>query len=135
MDYFQQKITLIKIRGSGGRNLNENLQWLGASLGLFNLRDKDKSCFRLFIELLRAAKKREPISSDDLADRLKLSRGTVIHHINKLMNAGIVVPEGNQYVLRVDTLAGTIKEIEKDTKRLLEDIQDVAKDLDKWLQA
>ena len=35
------KITIIKIRKPARNELNEELQWVGASLGLFNLRDKE----------------------------------------------------------------------------------------------
>src|SRR3990167_11073730 len=79
------KITIISLRRPLEKTINQELQWFGNSLGLFNLRDKDKSCFRVFIELLKAAKANMPLTSDELAYRLNLSRGTVIHHINKLM--------------------------------------------------
>ena len=66
-----QRITIIRERRPV-RNLNEELQWLGNSLGLFNLRDKDKSCFRIFIELLKAAKVDKPLTSDEIAVNLDL---------------------------------------------------------------
>ena len=48
------KITIIRIRKPAQSNINKELQWLGSSLGLFGLRDKDKSCFRIFIELIKS---------------------------------------------------------------------------------
>lgn len=127
------RITIIKSRKPAEHNINEELQWLGSSLGLFNLRDKDKSCFRLFIELLKAAKRKHPLSSDELAFRLGLSRGTVIHHITKLMEAGIVIVYKNMYMLRVDNLKEIINELEKDIKRTCDDLRDIADDIDKRL--
>ena len=62
-----KRFTIIRIRKIPSQDVNQELQWLGNALGLFNLRDKDKSCFRLFIELLKAAKMRVPLSSDELA--------------------------------------------------------------------
>jgi predicted transcriptional regulator len=115
------------------RDVNQELQWLGTSLGLFNLRDKDKSCFRLFLELLKSAKLKKPLNSDDLAIKLGLSRGTVIHHMSKLMDAGLVVHEGNSYVLRVDNLKLLISELEKDLQRTLGDLKEVASDIDEWM--
>lgn len=129
----KQKITIINIRKPVHKNINQQLQWLGTSLGLFNLRDKDKSCFRIFIEMLKAAKNKRALSSDELAYRLGLSRGTVIHHINKLMEAGIVISEKNKYMLRVDNLQALIDEMEKDIKQTTEQLKDVAKELDRWL--
>jgi predicted transcriptional regulator len=132
---FQQRITIIRMRPPNRQNINDGLQWFGSSLGLFNLRDKDKSCFRLFIELLRAAKNNYSMTSDELAERLKLSRGTIIHHLNKLIDSGLVVTERNRYILRTDSLSGLIKELEKDTSRLLEDIKHTASVLDKFMDS
>ncbi len=128
-----QKITIIKIRKPIHKDLNEELQFFGNSLGLFSLRDKDKSCFRIFIDLLKATKKNKPLTSDEIANKLKLSRGTVVHHINKLMESGIVVNQKNKYMLRVDNLEILIEEIEKDVKRNLEDLRAIASDIDKRL--
>ena len=51
-----QKITIIKLRKSSEKNLNSDLQWFSNSLGLFNERDKEKSCFRVFIALIKASR-------------------------------------------------------------------------------
>ena len=130
MGYINQKITIISIRKPAEKNINQDLQWLGSSLGLFNLRDKDRSCFRLFVELVKCSKARAPVSSDELAYRLRLSRGTVIHHMNRLIEAGLVVPEANRYELRVTSLKALIDEVEKDLQRTLSDLRVTAKELD-----
>lgn len=128
-----QKITIVNYPYPQKSGINEELQWLGNSLGLFNLRDKDKSQFRLFIELLKAAKIKIPISSDELAEKLKLSRGTIIHHINKMMSSGLVVAKNNKYILRVDNLNALIKELENDVLDILGELKEIAKDVDKKL--
>lgn len=133
MVFIRQRITIVNIRKPAEHNVNQELQWLGSSLGLFNLRDKDKSCFRVFIELLKSAKKNQPSTSDDLALRLSLSRGTIIHHINKLMESGLVIHEGNKYILRVENLRTLIEEVEKDIKRACEDLKEIAKEIDERL--
>jgi predicted transcriptional regulator len=130
MAFIHQKITIVKIRKPTTDNVNDELQFFGNSLGLFGLRDKDKSCFRVFIELLKAAKRKQPISSDELAYRLGLTRGTVVHHVNRLMESGIVVHEGNRYFLRVDKLESLIEEIRKDAMRTIDDLEDIAKEID-----
>ena len=133
MVYIRQRITIVNIRKPSEHNVNQELQWFGSSLGLFNLRDKDKSTFRVFIELLKSAKAKRTLTSDELASRLELSRGTIIHHINKLMESGIVVHEGNKYTLRVENLRTLIEEVEKDIKRACEDLKEVAKEIDNRL--
>ena len=133
MVYIRQRITIVNIRKPAPHNVNQELQWLGSSLGLFNLRDKDKSCFRVFIELLKSTKIDKPLTSDELAERLSLTRGTIIHHINKLMESGFVIHEGNTYTLRVENLKSLIEEIEKDIKRACDDLKEVAKEIDEKL--
>ncbi len=129
----EQKITLIRLRKPKKDNINKELQWLGLSLGLFSMRDKDKSCFRIFIELLKATKKNRRLSSDDLAYKLKLSRGTVVYHLKKLSESGIVLHEKKGYILRVDMLSDLIDEIERDIKRTCDDLRDIAEHIDKSL--
>ena len=128
-----QRITIIRSSRPVRKSINEELQWFGTSLGLFNLRDKDKSCFRIFIELVKSAKKGESLSSDDIAEKLGLSRGTVVHHLNRLMDSGLVVTDKKTYMLRVSNLEVLVDEIERDTKRALEDLKQVAQQIDERL--
>ena len=125
------KITIIKIRKPVRNELNEELQWVGASLGLFNLRDKDRSCFRIFVELLKSSKRGEGLSSDEIAFKSGLSRGTVIHHINKLIESGLVIVEERKYILREAKLEPLIDEVEKDILRSLDGLRAIANDIDK----
>ncbi len=130
---YHQKITVVRSRRPPENTINQELQWFGNSLGLFNLRDKDKSCFRIFIELLKAAKRRQPLSSDELALQLELTRGTVIHHLNRLIDSGLVIHERKKYLLRVDNLKDLVDEVQKDIERTCSDLKEVADDIDRRL--
>ena len=129
----RQKITITNIRRPPKQDPNKELQWLGNSLGLFSLRDKDKSCFRIFIQLLKNTKGRG-LTSDDIAEKLTLSRGTVIHHMHKLIDSGLVISAKNKYSLRVENLQTLVDELKKDTERTYSDIKDVAKEIDRKLR-
>lgn len=133
MGFIHQRITIVRTTKPSSESINEQLQWFGASLGLFNFRDKDKSCFRIFIELVKASKKRGPISSDELAEKLNLSRGTIIHHIKKLMASGIVVSDRNKYMLRESNLSVLIDEIEKDIIRSCSDLKEVSAEIERGI--
>ncbi|MBS3131065.1 ArsR family transcriptional regulator [Candidatus Woesearchaeota archaeon] len=130
-----QRITIINITKPAEKNINRELQWLATSLGLFNMRDKDRSLFRIFIELLKASKASKPLSSDELAFNLHLTRGTVIHHVNKLMESGIAIHFKNRYMLRVSSLHELIEEMEKDMARACQNLKDVAKEIDGKMRA
>ena len=125
------RITIIKIRRPEKNNLNEELQFLGYSLGLFSERDKDKSCFRIFITLLKALKKGKRLTSDEIAELTNLSRGTVIHHLNKLMETGIVINEKNYYIISVDNVKELVSQAKENVIRMLDNIAEVADNIDK----
>jgi predicted transcriptional regulator len=127
----QRRITIVQIRKPVKHELNDELQWFGNSLGLFSQRDKDRSCFRIFIELLKTTKQNYPVSSDELAYKTGLSRGTVIHHINKMMEAGLVIVDRNRYILRVGNLAAVVEEVQKDLDRMCDDLRKMAAEIDR----
>ncbi len=115
------------------KNIHHQLQWLGLSLGLFGERDKDKSCFRIFIEMLKRAKLKSAMTSDEIAARTKLSRGTVVHHLNKLIDAGLVRVVRNTYMLGGDNLSLLVEELQRDAERTYEQLAKVAAELDSSL--
>jgi len=135
MPVIHQRITIIHTRRPVEPTVNDELQWLGTSLGLFGERDKDRSAFRIFLELLKAAKRGHPLSSDELAETLGLTRGTVVHHLNNLMDSGIVVHDGRRYWLRDPRLELLIEELRKDMDRTINDLKRAAKEIDETLVA
>lgn len=129
----KQRITIIRSSKPAKGSVNEEIKWFGSCLGLFGLRDRDSSCFRIFVELLKSSREKNPLSSDNVAYSLSLSRGTVVHHLNKMIEAGIVVSERRKYMLRVNNLEVLVDEIEKDIERACLDLKEIAKKIDKEL--
>jgi len=127
-----QRITIVKLKPAE-ENLNKELQFLSESLGLFSQRDKERSCFRIFIEVIKAAKLKKGLSSDELAFRLQLSRGTVVHHLTRLIGAGIVSVKNNKYSLREKNLELTLKKMKNDFMSAFEEVEGVASEIDKKL--
>jgi predicted transcriptional regulator len=130
----RNKITLYRSRRPNEDNINDELQWFCDSLGLFGERDRDKSCFRMFVVLLRSLRDADGMSSDEISEKVDLSRGTVVHHLHKLISAGLVVPDRNKYMLRVERLSTLIDEIEQDMLRTTNELRKVAQDIDKKLE-
>lgn len=133
MIYEFRRVTIIKTRKPAEKNLNKDLQWFSESLGLFSERDKERSCFRIFMELVKAARRRQLLSSDELAERTNLSRGTVIHHINRLIESGLVTIYEGRYLLRVENLEQLVIEVQRDLNRVFEDMKQIAEELDNEL--
>jgi predicted transcriptional regulator len=124
------RITIMRSSAPRKESINEEIKWFGETLGLFGLRDKDSSCYRVFVELLKSSRERKGLSSDEISYRIGLSRGTVIHHINRLMESGLVSSEGRMYILRVQNLEALVEELQKDLWRSLEDLKQIAKKID-----
>ncbi len=128
------RITIIKIHRPESDNINEELQYLGYSLGLFNERDKDKSCYRIFVILIKALKTKKELTSDDIAALTHLSRGTVIHHLTRLMEAGIVANRKNYYMLSVDTIEELVDLAQKNVEKTFAQLKNIARSIDKKLE-
>ena len=128
------RITITRHRKPEEYSINELLQWFGDSLGLFNDRDKDRSCFRIFIILLKDLKTQDRgLTSDEISERTALSRGTVVHHLNKLMLSGIVTAERNKYMLKVNNLEELVEVVRGDVNKTFDSLGEVGKRLDRML--
>ncbi len=126
-------INIVRFSDIKAKGVNQKLQWISHSLGLFSLRDKEKSCYRIFVELLKATRQGKVISSDELAYHLNLTRGTVVYHLKRLMDAGLVVHKDSGYVLKKDKLGLLVKSIRKDVCEIMDDVEKVAREIDKVL--
>jgi len=133
MAFFIQRITVVRSKPPQFQTVNDELQWFAGSLGLFNLRDKDRTSFRIFIELVKLARQNEVISRDELAQRLGLTRGTIVHHLNKLLEAGIITNNRNRYELRVSNLEALVDVIEEDFQKSIAQLRLVARNIDNKL--
>ncbi|MEM4260068.1 MAG: winged helix-turn-helix domain-containing protein [Candidatus Woesearchaeota archaeon] len=115
-------------------DLNELLQWYALSLGLFSIRDKDKSRFRIFIILIKSLKNNKVLTSDEIAEKLGLTRGTVIHHLNQMMNSGIVTNQRNKYFLNVKNLEELTDTIKGNIIAVFQELKEIAKEIDDRLE-
>lgn len=128
------RVTIIRTNTPSKDNVNELLQWFGGTLGLFNLRDKDRSCFRIFVVLLKSVKQRpKGISSDEIAERTDLSRGTVVYHLNKLMEVGLVEEANNKYYLRFESLEEISESIRGEVNESFDSLSYIGRSLDEKL--
>ena len=133
MIYRFNKVTVVKIEKPVKKSINDDLQWFCSSLGLFNMRDKNSSCFRVFIELLRNTRKGKFLSSNDLSHLTGLSRATVVHHLNNLIASGLVIPFEGKYKLRGGNLENITQEIRNDLDHVMDDLMAMAQELDNEL--
>lgn len=128
------RISLYNIDPPATADINAELQWIGGVFGVFGERDKDSSCFRVFVTIVHATQQEGGVTSDDIAARCKLARGTVVHHINKLRDTGLVAPSPGGYRLAQQNMAAVLAGIEDEVQRILSVSKIVAKDIDRKLR-
>jgi len=129
-----RKKIIIYWHKSQGEDVNSQIKWLCQSLGLFPVRDYNSSMYRVFIELIKDAQSERHSSSDEIAMRVGLTRGTVVHHLNNLMNAGIVIRQDNYYVLKDKNVKQMIEGIREEINELFDQMDKIADNIDKHLE-
>jgi len=127
-----KKIT-INIEPIPESNTNEQLHWISQALGLFNERDKEKSCHRIFVELIKAKKDNKQVNSQDLADRSHLSRATVLHHLDKLIESNIVMEKDHEFELIDSNLNAIILRLKKEMNDFMVEMEKMSRKLDEEL--
>jgi len=127
------KYTIMDVRIPPKADYESDVEWICRCFGFLEPRDKDKSAAKIFKSLLEAMKEEKGLSSDDLAEKISLTRGTVVHHLNKLIESGLAIHREGRYELRGMSLQKTIQEIRRDIDRILDNIEQVAKNIDQTL--
>jgi len=112
---------------------DKDVEWICGCFGFLESRDREKTAARIFKALLEAMKTGEGISSDQLAEKICLTRGTMVHHLNKLIQSGLAVHQAGRYELRAASLRRAVQEVKRDINRVFENIEHVAQDIDETL--
>jgi predicted transcriptional regulator len=127
------KYEIKRLRPPTRDELLEDVEWLCKSLGFLSERDKDKTAIKIFEKLLERAHNQMGVTSDELAELVGITRGAVVHHLNKMIRCGLVLRRSRYYELRTDSLQMTLDEIESDIHRIMENIRKIAKSIDERL--
>jgi len=114
-------------------DLDSDVEWICKCFGFLESRDKERTASKIFKALLETTKEGDGLSSDELSARIGLTRGTMVHHLNKLARSGLVIRREGLYELRGRSLQRTVREIKRDIDRIFENIEQVAGSIDKSL--
>ncbi len=132
-DQFFSKYVILDLRMPSSAEFDGDVEWVCKCFGFLESRDKEKTATRVFRALLEAMKDRKGLSSDELAEKTGLTRGTMVYHLNNLIQSGLVVHREGRYELRGMSLQRTVQEIKRDISRVFENIEHVAKGIDETL--
>jgi predicted transcriptional regulator len=124
------RIVIRRIEPPFERNAERELEWLCQSLGIVPV-NKDKATMDIFKLIVKSTEEGKGISSTELAEKISLSRGAVIHHLNNLQLAGLVVKQGRYYFARSRSMTRTVQEVEEDIKRIFARMEETAREIDR----
>ena len=125
------KIVIKRVEKPFDDSFESDFDWMCRTLGFFEPIDKDKTASSVFREVVRSTCSGKSLTSTELASRVKMSRGSVINHLNNLMKSGLVVKDGRFYYSRSQSIYRTIKEIEEDIDRVFQRMEETAKRIDR----
>lgn len=124
------KIVIKRVERPMRTTPEEEFHWLCETLGFFEPIDKDKTASQIFREIVTATEKGTALTSTAIADRVGMSRGAVINHLNNLLRSGLITRNGRYYSARSRRLANTIEEIQEDIERIFSRMRKAALDFD-----
>jgi predicted transcriptional regulator len=129
-----QSITIKKVRSPAPGRIEDDIDYICRSLGYFSLRDKQETAGKIFRLLVKeCCGDSEGLRSDDIAEQLNLSRGSIVHHLNSFISTGLVMKENNLYRLRSASLQKCIDEIKSDIDRIFKQMTKIANEIDEKL--
>ncbi|MEA3457513.1 MAG: hypothetical protein U9R21_02410 [Candidatus Thermoplasmatota archaeon] len=128
-----RRILIKKINTPPAGNLKEDIDFVCRSFGYFSPRDKQDTAGKIFRLLVRESHTSEGLTSDQIAERLELTRGAIVHHLNSFIMAGIIIRDKNAYRLRRQCLQKSIEEVKEDIDRIFSEMLKIASEIDSQL--
>lgn len=130
----QKQIIIKRVLSPAPGNLNQDIDYLCKSLGYFSKRDKNDTAGKIFRLLVKdACEPGKCLTSDEIAEKLNLTRGAIVHHLNNFISSGIVIKEQNKYRLRSLSLQKSMEEIRSDIDRIMKQMIKIASEIDEKL--
>lgn len=111
------------------------IRWYCDVFGLSNPDAENPIEEQILKSFVEAARDGKGLSSSEMDLETKLARSTVIYHLNRFRDAGLIVKRGRKYFLRAAKMEGVIQEIGYDLERELRGLVDNAKRLDMMMNS
>lgn len=126
------RIAIRQVNRPNRESMGEIIEWF---CEVFDLADKDNELEpAIFKEIVSNSMKEGGITSKELTDELDMPRSTVIYHLNRFIDTGLVVRKGRKYQLRAGDLASTIEDIQSDMLREFGRMIGLAQKMDEMIE-
>ncbi len=129
---FEERITIRAVGKPSKQNFDALVVWFCQSLDLSGSRDSSEK--EILKEIIGNSVSGKGTTSKELNYRLETPRTTVIYHLNRFINSGIVVRKGRKYYLRSSDMVGTLQELQADMEHEFQRLARVAAEMDQILE-
>lgn len=126
-----KRIIIQEVNHPKNKNTKKEVKWICDSLGLIKGRDTEDVSFKIIYQILNSFSDKDLVSTEEIANSLKLESPRVNHHIRMLMGSGIIFREKRKIALRGGSLTNAIQEMQRDSERFFQRILEISKKLDK----
>lgn len=109
------------------------IRWFCEVLGLSSGNANNNIEEQILKSFIDAAQQDKGLSSSELKLDTTLARSTVIYHLNRFIESGLLIKKGRKYYLRASEMQKAIEEIEYDVNREMRRLLDTAKMFDRML--
>ena len=128
-----QQIILRNIEKPQIKSLEEDLLWLCDSFGFSSGRDTENTANRIIFSLLEKLSNDEISSSEVLAEDLDMKISRINHHLRNLNDSGLLYRKKRLIYLRGGSLKAAVKEMRKDSERILDELENIAEEIDSMM--
>ncbi|MDE1798372.1 MAG: winged helix-turn-helix transcriptional regulator [Candidatus Micrarchaeota archaeon] len=109
---------------------DDELERFCRSMQLVTRRDMDGTATTVLRAILEETPD-QPVGSSELAARTRINRVTIIHHLNRLEEVGLVEHTEHKYRLSVAGFGEMVRKIRADTEKMLDEAEELAREIDK----
>jgi predicted transcriptional regulator len=113
-------------------NPEDIIRWFCAVFG-FSTEGGDSVEEAIFRRFAESAYRDEGLTSSEVTADMTIARSTVIYHLNRFIDSGLLVKKGRKYHLRASEMSKTIEEIEYDIDREMRRMLDTAREFDRLM--
>lgn len=127
------KLTVRKVDSPTKDDFENNIAWICSSLGYFEPIDKEKNAARIWKEILLSSAQGQVLTSTSIAERIGMSRGSVINHLNNLKRGGLIQKGGRYYFVRSSSIKKILEELEDEVIHIFSRLKNAGEKIDKEL--
>lgn len=128
-----QQIILRNLEKPHIKSLEEDLLWFCDSFGFSSGRDTENTANRIIFSLLEKLSNEEISSSEVLAEDLDMKISRINHHLRNLNDSGLLYRKKRLIYLRGGSLKAAVKEMRKDSERILDELENIAEEIDSMM--